>query len=135
MEGGSSIMSSVDNRIVNMEFNNKQFESGVNTTLGTIEKLKKSLTFTESVKSLTNLEKTSNSFSLNGIVNAMDAVTSKFSIFGTIGDQIIRDLTSKVMGLVYQFTALGNSFTITPVGKVLAHANAQKCDPSIPELD
>lgn len=123
-------MSSVDNRIVEMEFDNKQFESGVKTSLGTIEKLKKSLNFTESVKSLTNLEKASNSLSLNGIADAMDAVTSKFSIFGTIGDQIIRDLTSKVMGLVYQFTALGNSFTVTPIisgwGKYESVLNAQQ---------
>ena len=38
-------MSSVDNRVVNLEFNNKGFEKGVAQTLRSIENLKKSLNF------------------------------------------------------------------------------------------
>ena len=33
-------MSSIDERIVQMQFDNNQFESGVKTTLNTLEKLK-----------------------------------------------------------------------------------------------
>ena len=33
-------MASVDNKIVNMKFNNKQFEDGISTTLATLGKLK-----------------------------------------------------------------------------------------------
>lgn len=36
-------MSSVDNRVVNLEFNNKGFEQGVAQTLRSIENLKKVL--------------------------------------------------------------------------------------------
>lgn len=36
-------MSSIDERIVQMRFDNKDFESNVGTTMSTLEKLKKSL--------------------------------------------------------------------------------------------
>ena len=41
-------MSSVDNRVVNLEFNNKGFEKGVAQTLKSIENLKKGLNFKDS---------------------------------------------------------------------------------------
>ena len=37
----------VDQRIVSMEFDNRRFERNVKTSLGTIDKLKKSLKFEE----------------------------------------------------------------------------------------
>ena len=44
MEGGYEAMSkTIDERVVEMRFDNKQFESGVQTSLSSIEKLKKSL--------------------------------------------------------------------------------------------
>lgn len=50
-------MSKVDSRIVELGFNNKQFESGVSESLKSIEALKKGLTFDKTAKSLGDLEK------------------------------------------------------------------------------
>ena len=36
-------MPSVDKRVVEMQFDNKQFESGVQTSINTLDKLKESL--------------------------------------------------------------------------------------------
>ena len=38
-------MSSVDKRIVEMEFDNKEFEKGVSTTINSIDNLKKNFDF------------------------------------------------------------------------------------------
>ena len=43
-------MSSIDNRIVEMKFDNKQFESGVKDSMSSIDNLKKSLNFKETGK-------------------------------------------------------------------------------------
>ena len=43
---------SVDNKIVNMQFNNKQFENGIQESTKSIKNLKKELDFKESAKSL-----------------------------------------------------------------------------------
>ena len=38
-------MSGIDQRIVEMQFDNKQFESGVKTTISTLDRLKQKLNF------------------------------------------------------------------------------------------
>ena len=43
---------SIDNRIVNMQFNNREFEKHASTTLSTLDKLKKSLEFKNISKSV-----------------------------------------------------------------------------------
>ena len=42
----------IDQRVVEMRFDNKQFESNVSTTMSTLEKLKSKLNFTNSAKGL-----------------------------------------------------------------------------------
>lgn len=45
----------VDERVVSMRFDNRQFERGVHTSLGTLEKLKNGLNLDSSAKSLENV--------------------------------------------------------------------------------
>src|SRR5690349_133243 len=45
MEGGDRAMSGVDNRIVTMKFDNRQFEQGAKTSISTLAKLKESMNF------------------------------------------------------------------------------------------
>ena len=40
----------VDERVVSMQFDNRQFESNVKTSMSTLEKLKQSLNFKDSAK-------------------------------------------------------------------------------------
>ena len=54
-------MSSIDNRAVQMEFDNKQFESGIKTTLGSLADLKDGLKMDGISQSL---EKAGNGFSI-----------------------------------------------------------------------
>ena len=45
----------IDSKVVEMKFNNSQFESGVQQTLATLAKLKDSLNFEGAVKGLTDI--------------------------------------------------------------------------------
>lgn len=83
-------MSSVDTRVVQMQFDNKQFESGVNTTMKTLEKFKESLNFE-------GLER-----GFEALGDACEAITSKFSAFGTITDQILRNVANKITSMGHQ---------------------------------
>ena len=47
----------VDERVVSMQFDNRRFERNVKTSMGTIKKLKNSLNFEETSKSLEELDK------------------------------------------------------------------------------
>ena len=50
----------IDNRIVEMEFDNAQFEKGIKTSLQSLEDLKKGLELDKAVDSLSNLERAAN---------------------------------------------------------------------------
>lgn len=89
-------MSSVDHRIVEMEFDNKQFEKGVSTTINSIDELKKKLQFDGVNKGFDQISKGFDGISTSKLGSAIDTVTNKFSFLGTIGDQAIRTITNSV---------------------------------------
>ena len=57
-------MSSVDERIVEMRFDNAQFEKGVRQSTESLDKLKKNLRLEDAAKGLQNLERAGKSFSI-----------------------------------------------------------------------
>ena len=57
-------MSGIDQRIVQMRFDNKQFESGIQTSTKSLDNLKQSLKMEGATKGLSDIEKTARSFSL-----------------------------------------------------------------------
>ena len=86
-------MSSVDNRIVQMQFQNSQFEKGVKESLKSVEELEESLKFKDAEKSLESLQKAGNSFSLGRMASGIDLIASKFSVMGIIGKRVLENLT------------------------------------------
>jgi len=87
----------VDDRIVEMQFNNKQFESGVQTSIKTVEKLKQGLNLDESAKSLANLDAVGKRFSLAGMSSGIEALSNKFSSLGIIGITVLQNITNAVL--------------------------------------
>lgn len=83
----------IDENVVEMRFDNDQFESGVNQTLGTIDKLKQALKFDSRDTGLENLAQTTSTMDLSRLEASALAVQSKFSALGTIGDQVLRRIT------------------------------------------
>ena len=92
-------MSTTDERVVSLKFDNQQFESGVKTSLGTLDRLKQGLNLGGAAKGLDGLKTATKGFSMGNVAGAVEAVTSKFSILGTIGDQVLRNLTNSAMNL------------------------------------
>ena len=110
-------MSSIDERVVQMKFDNKQFESGVRTTLAALEALKKGLDFkatstkfSTSLESLNkdaqNLKKTLNfkdaSKSFDDLGNSAKSATSNID-FATVGNKLM-SLSEKIQGVKKHFT-------------------------------
>lgn len=95
----------VDERIVEMRIDHDKFEQGAKKTIDILEKLD------EGLKSLG--KKQTDGF--DDVASSLDKVTNKISVFGTIGDQIIRNLTSQAMDLVRQFNHMVDSLTIDQV--------------------
>lgn len=108
-------MSAVDERVVEMQFNNRQFEKGVAQSTESIQALKKSLDFSDTERTLSSFQKTSNGFSLSGISDSLSIVADRFSFMGIVADEVIRTITNKVMSLAGVFGRLIKSFTLSPI--------------------
>ena len=91
----------IDERVVEMRFNNADFEKNVAQSMKTLDELKKSLNF-ESAKSLENLGKAASGFSLSGIANAIAEASSKFSVLEIAGVTAIAKITSAAMDMGVQ---------------------------------
>lgn len=102
----------IDNRIVEMKFNNKQFESGAKTTLNTLDKLKASLNFDAAAQSLqrgfSGIER---SLALDGIAQGVDTISTRFSALGVVGATVLSNLTTQAMGLISRL----NSLVVNPI--------------------
>lgn len=87
-------MPSIDNRVVEMEFDNNQFNNGVSSTVKQLDNLKKSLKFDDYAKSFTNLEKSANKFNLSGLASSVETIASRFSTLGIIGVTALQRITN-----------------------------------------
>lgn len=105
-------MSIVDNRIVQMMFDNKAFEKGVGTTLNTLDKLKKGLDLSGSAKGLENLDRASKSFSLGSISDGVENISSKFTALGIIGITALQKITNSAINAGKR---IASAFTIDPI--------------------
>lgn len=95
----SSKTTNVDERVVQMTFNNAEFEKGVSTTLSTLERLKRSLNFKARPTGLEDLGRAVGLVekNLQPMANDIDHIANRFTALGIIGDQVIRNLTNKVV--------------------------------------
>ena len=105
-------MSSVDNRIVEMRFNNSQFEQGASTTLSTLDKLKQSLGMAGATKGLEEVSAAAGRFNLGPMEGAVTGVSKSFLALTTIALTAISNITTKVMSAGAQWA---KSFTIQPL--------------------
>ena len=90
-------MPNVDERVVQMTFDNKQFEAGVSESLKTLDDLKKALNFDEVEGSLKNIENAFNNLNLSGLADSVDFIASRFEPLGKIADAALGRIADKVV--------------------------------------
>ena len=84
----------VDERVVEMRFDNKQFEQGVQTSMSTIDKLKEKLSFKGASKGLDELTNKIGRFDMNPIGKAVETVRTKFSALQVMGITALTNITN-----------------------------------------
>lgn len=105
-------MSSVDNRVVNMQFNNAQFEAGVSKTLASLEALNKSLKLEGAAKGFNDLDAAASKTDLSHISAGVQAITDKFKALSVIGLTALSNITTAAL---HAGTTLIKSLTTDPV--------------------
>lgn len=102
----------IDNKVVEMRFDNKQFESGVQTSLSTLEKLKQSLNLTGASKGLESVNSAANKINFSTLGNAVETVQSKFSALEVMGVTALVNLTNSAVNAGKR---IASALTIEPV--------------------
>lgn len=89
----------VDSKVVEMKFDNKDFEANVKNSMSTLEKLKAKLDFKGAAKGLDSIQKASDKMDFSGMSNGIDVASVKFSALQVAGVTAITNITNSLMGL------------------------------------
>ena len=93
-------MSSVENRIVSIKFDDQQFNQQVAQTLLTLDKLTEKLGNLGSGKGFADINAAANSVNFSGMASGIDKIASKFDALGAIGFSAIQNITTGVLNFV-----------------------------------
>lgn len=88
----------IDQKVVEMRFDNAQFEENVSTSMSTLEKLKQSLNFDGAAKSFENIDRAANNVSFDKIASGVEALENRFSTMGIAGMRVIGNMTDAMIG-------------------------------------
>lgn len=114
MAGGDDTVTSknIDERIVQMQFDNGKFEKGVSESIKSINKLKDGLNFDSSVKSLSGLARAGQSVSFDGMASSIENIASRFTALGIVGVTALANIANSAINAG---KTLISSLTIDPV--------------------
>lgn len=88
----------VDERVVEMRFENGQFEKGVAQSTESLNKLKKSLNLEGAAKGLENVNSAAkNTSGIESLAASLEKVEHRFSTMGIVGMRVIENLTDSAM--------------------------------------
>ena len=86
----------IDGKVVEMKFDNADFEKNVAQSMSTLDKLKQALNF-DSTKGLENVSKATKNFDMSNVGSAVETVQAKFSALQVIGVTALAELTKAAL--------------------------------------
>ena len=87
----------IDQRVVEMRFDNKHFEQNVSTTMSTLDKLKQKLNFDNATKGLDQVNSAAKSVNMTGLGSAVESVSAKFSALQVMGVTALANITNSAV--------------------------------------
>lgn len=105
-------MSSIDERVVAMKFQDGQFQTGISRTMSALDKLKAGLNLSGATKGINELDEAGKRFSLAGMANAAGDVSAKFVAMATVAITALTNITNRAIDAGVQ---IAKSLTIDPI--------------------
>lgn len=105
-------MSSIDERVVSMKFQNSGFLNGISSTLTALAKLKQSLDLKGAAKGLDGVNAAASKFPPAGLAAGLEGISAKFSALATIGITALSRITNAA---ITAGTTLVKSLTLDPI--------------------
>ena len=112
----------VDERIVSMEFDNRDFEKNVNTTMSTLDKLKAKLKFGDAGKSFEGISKAAKNVNFSGLTGGIQTVQAQFSALEVMGVTALANITNAAVNTGKRMVS---ALTIDPVRTGLSEYETQ----------
>ena len=102
----------IDERVVSMEFDNQQFEQGVNQTLGTLKKLDKGLAFQNAGQGFADIEEASHGVKLSGLQQAINGINDHFTLMGLMAFNTLNNIANTAVNAGIR---MAKALTIDPI--------------------
>lgn len=114
MEGGDLRMTSVDNRVVHMQFDNAAFERGVAQTLASLNRLNQGLKLQNAAKGLQGIGSTANAqnASLKNMEAGVSSISSRFTALQQIATGALHNIGARISETGSRMV---KSFTLDPL--------------------
>ena len=96
----------IDKRIVQMRFDNAQFESGVSKTMGTLDKLKKALHLENAIDGISKVQSAFSKFDTAGVTGGIDTINAKFSVMQTVAFTVMQNIVNDAYAVSYTHLTL-----------------------------
>lgn len=102
----------IDQRVVEMQFDNKNFERNVQASLSTLDKLKSSLNMDGATKGFEQIDNAAKKVNMAGLGNAVESVRLKFSALEVMAVTALSNITTQALNAGSQMI---KSFTLDPI--------------------
>jgi len=102
----------IDERVVEMRFDNRQFEQNVQTSLSTLDKLKQGLDLDGAAKGLEGLGTAAKKCDLSTLSNSVETVRAKFSALEVMAMTALSNITNSAVNAGKRMLS---SFTVEPI--------------------
>lgn len=112
----------IDSKVVEMRFDNKDFEANTRTTMSTLDKLKAKLHFPGASKGLEEIGQTAKRVDFSGMSSGIQTVQMKFSALQVMGITALQNITNAAISAGKQLT---DAITIDPVKDGFAEYKTQ----------
>ena len=93
----------IENKIVEMSFDDDDFEKGVKQTLKALQELKKELKLDEAARvaneSFKNINSAANSVNFDNLNKAIDKVNDRFSTMGIVATTAVQNITNSILNV------------------------------------
>lgn len=102
----------IDRSVVELQFDNKQFEQGISTTMSSLDKFKQNLKFNGATRGLEEVNGAIRNVNMSGLGGAVEAVSAKFSALSVMGVTALANITNSAVNAGKRIVS---ALTIDPI--------------------
>ena len=112
----------IDEKVVSMQFDNRQFERNISTSMSTLDKLRQSLNLTGAAKGLDDVREAAGKLDFSGMTRGIETVQTRFSYMQATIQHQINNLVDSVINAGKR---MASALTLDPIKTGFAEYETQ----------